>query len=320
MPVITGLLLVIFASVNVFASISSYSASDFSQFCSQNSTTCKKNENPGDRSGSVSCPSVNQTILNVYVHAGGGQTVYQLPDSHFSETFSNNNNTVTVNALAGTADLSWIAVVCSSNSPTPTPTATPTPTPTSTPNPCDARDHISFWNLFNIDVEATAIVCPTPTPTPTPSPTPSNPPIGGGPTSNNNGGGNITTPSCSPNSKPQDIDQVWVTDVTSTSLIVHWANKGDATGFQIAYGPADNKYQWGVKVGNVNQTQINGIPANLKVVVTVIPVNGDCAGNPTQAGPSVLAATGFASNWPLYLTGMSLMGFGLFLAGKKARV
>src|SRR5690349_8620725 len=99
---------VIFGVHAVSASVSpDYTASSFSQFCSQHGTTCKKNEDPDDRSGSVSCPSNGQTITNVYVHAGGGQTVYVLPDSHFSYSFSNGNKTVTVNALNGTSDLSW---------------------------------------------------------------------------------------------------------------------------------------------------------------------------------------------------------------------
>src|SRR5437660_1020783 len=55
-----------------FASVSSYTASDFSQFCANHSSTCSKNEHPGSRSGSVSCPSSDQTIDSVYVHAGNG--------------------------------------------------------------------------------------------------------------------------------------------------------------------------------------------------------------------------------------------------------
>lgn len=159
----------------------------------------------------------------------------------------------------------------------------------------------------------------TPTPQPTPTPTPTNPPGGGGQPNGGNGRGGNGGSSCPTNTNLQSVDPVWVTDVTSTSLIVHWSNKGDATAYQIAYGPANNKYQWGVRVGNVNSFQINQIPAGLKVVVTVFPVNGDCAGN-ASGQPSTLAAAGFASNTPLYITGMVLIGLGLLQAQKRLRI
>ena len=161
----------------------------------------------------------------------------------------------------------------------------------------------------------------SPTPQPTPTPTPTNPPTGGGnPGGGSNDGGGNGGSSCPTNSNLQSVDPVWVRDVTATSLVVHWSNKGDATGYQIAYGPANNKYQWGVKVdGNLSSFQINQIPSGLKIVVTVFPVSGDCAGNASNQ-PATLAATGFASNALLYLSGMALIGLGLVQAQKRLKV
>ena len=102
-------------------------------------------------------------------------------------------------------------------------------------------------------------------------------------------------------------------------MVVHWAEKGDANGYQIAYGPEDNKYQWGIKVGKVNHLEIKDIPADLKVFVSVAPLNGDCSGNPIQAGPSVLAATGFAGNLPMFASGFGLITLGLWQAQKSLK-
>lgn len=198
---------------------------------------------------------------------------------------------------------------------------TPTPTPTPTPEPCPEDDLIDDWDFWDLeyDHEPSPTPCPTPTPTPTPTPEPTQPPVGGGqPSGGGEGGAN--PPRCPEDAKPQDIDQVWISDVTPTSLIVHWANKGDETGYQVSYGPENNKYQWGIKVGNVNHLEIKEIPAGLKVVVSVIPLNGDCAGNPTQAGPSVLAAAGTTGNLPMFAGGFSLITLGLWQAQKSLRL
>jgi hypothetical protein len=113
---------------SIFASVSSYTASKFSQYCEANQTICKKAE-LNSKQGDVSCPSSEQVINSVYVHAGEGQTVYELPDDKFSYSYSNNQNTVTV--TSSDKDLSWIAVVCEDVQLTPTPTTEqPTPTPT----------------------------------------------------------------------------------------------------------------------------------------------------------------------------------------------
>lgn len=153
---------------------------------------------------------------------------------------------------------------------------------------------------------------PSPTPTPTPPPTGGNLPGGGG---GGNGGGGTGGGSSCPNG-PQTVDQVWLTDITSTTVTVHWANKGDATGYQLAYGPKNNKWQWGVKVGNVNQYTIKDIPAGLKVFVTVIPLNGDCPGGASST-PQVLAATGTAKGTALFLSGLALIALGVWKAQKS---
>ncbi len=141
------------------ASVSAYTASEFSQYCEANPSTCSKTNFSNVKIGSVSCPSPSQVIDVVYVHAGDGQTVYQLPDSGFIAAFSNNNSTVEVTANPHPHDLSWVAVTCIPGS-TPTPTSTPTATPTTTPTPTMPDDRLT----------------PTPTPTegqqPSPTPTP----------------------------------------------------------------------------------------------------------------------------------------------------
>lgn len=165
---------------SVLASTSVYTASNFSQFCASNPSTCSKNENPSARSGSVSCPSNTQVISKVYVHAGSGQTVIELPDSGFGYSYSNNQNTVTVTANSGSHDLSWIAVVCgnvnSTPTPSPTPFVTPSPTPVVTPSPTPAVTPSPTPNII-IDCNGggdceVQIGSPTPTPTAAPTDTP----------------------------------------------------------------------------------------------------------------------------------------------------
>jgi hypothetical protein len=137
-----------------FASVSNYSASDFSQFCSQNTATCSKNEQPGENSASVSCPE-GKVIDKVYVHAGDAQTVYELPDAGFDVVFSNNNNTATVTRTTHPHALSWIAVTCTTGT-TPSVTVTTTPSVTVTPT---------------VTTTPTITIVPTTTPTVTPTPT-----------------------------------------------------------------------------------------------------------------------------------------------------
>lgn len=131
--IILGVGAALIVTKSSFASVSSYTASDFAQYCVENSSTCKK-VNQSGRSGIASCPSLNQTIQKVYVHAGNGQEVYELPDPGFSYFYSNNQNTVTVQALGSSHDLSWIGVVCTTT-PTPTNIVFPTLTLTLTPFP-----------------------------------------------------------------------------------------------------------------------------------------------------------------------------------------
>lgn len=142
------------------------------------------------------------------------------------------------------------------------------------------------------------------------------PPVGGGPSG---GGGGAEAPRCPEDDKPQTIDQVWFSDITLTTIVVHWATKGDATGYQLAYGPEENKWQWGVKVegGNVNSYELKDLPENLKVFVSVIPLNGNCSGNPSTSykvgnGVTVLAATGTVQTQALFLGGFSLVSLGLW--------
>lgn len=118
---------------SVEASVSNHTVSQFNQYCSQNSTICNKVNFSRVFVGSISCPSQNQQISKVYVHAGDGQTLYELPDPGFQTVFSNNNNTVQVTADPHPHELSFIGVVCNNSS-------TPTPTPTATPDPLVCND------------------------------------------------------------------------------------------------------------------------------------------------------------------------------------
>lgn len=148
----------------------------------------------------------------------------------------------------------------------------------------------------------------------------------GGNEPSNPGSGGAQAPRCPEDNKPQTIDQVWFSDITPTSVIVHWAIKGDATAYQLAYGLEENKWLWGVKVegGNVNSYQLNGLPENAKIFVSVIPLNGNCSADPSAsykvgAGTTVLAATGTASSMALIMGGFSLITLGLWQSQKALR-
>lgn len=157
---------------------------------------------------------------------------------------------------------------------------------------------------------------------------PEQPPVGGNPPSTTGGGGNggAKAPLCPQDNKPQTIDQVWFSDITPTTLIVHWATKGGATGYQLAYGIEENKWLWGVKIegGNVNAYQLKDLPADTKIFVSVIPLNGNCSGNPSDSfkagnGTTVLAGTGTASSQALFLAGFSLISLGLWQSQKALK-
>lgn len=154
LPIVTSVLVVLgtILVVPAFADISSYSASTFAQFCASNPTTCKKVDFQNVRSGNASCPATNQTVQEVYVHAGGGQTVYKLPHTGFDFTINGNN--VDVSLTTHQNDISWIGVVCAQNSPTPSPSASPSPSVSPSPSPSPS-------------------VSPSPSPSPSQSPSPS---------------------------------------------------------------------------------------------------------------------------------------------------
>lgn len=205
---------------------------------------------------------------------------------------------------------------CGLQSPTPTPTVTPSPSPSHEPceddEDCEPCDH-----------ETCPTPTPSPTPTPTPSPSPSAPPVGG--PGGGEGGGNVK--SCPVNNLPQKVDQVWFTDVQANQVTVHWANKGDAQGYNITYGLEPNNWLWGVKVGNVSEVTLKGLPTS-NIWVSVIPLGqDDCAGessNPVTPGgevlgAKVLGATGVINNLMLFLAGFGSLGLGLWYAQRVLR-
>lgn len=224
--------LVVLGATTIQASLSAdFTASSFSQFCSQNTDICNKVDFVNSRQGSLSCPDLSQVIDKIYVHAGSGQDLWELPDPKFSYSFANNGATVIVDALQGTHDISYIGVICtdpgvrpspspSANpnpSPSPSPGYSPSPSPSISPSPsghphpsvspqpspsCPPDYEICIICPGGGDCEV-VIGSPSPKPTPTPSPSPgssstpspSNNPSNGGGGTNEGGGGGVGGPS-----------------------------------------------------------------------------------------------------------------------------
>ena len=241
---------------------------------------------------------------------------------------------------------SQLPAQASHSSPSPSPSHSPSPSPS--PKPCKGDDedehehHHSFLNFINVYAGDDKKPCPSPSPSPrpspspsptptpspstspsspSPSPSPSNPPIGGGPGGDPSSTGGSSTPTC-PQNGPQQVDQVWFTDVKPGEVTVHWANKGDASGFHIAYGPSQNNLIWGVEVMDHNATQftLQNLPGGDLWVAITAKSSADCGG-PTSAtfkvgGPQVLGATGVASNSLEFAAGFGLIILGLWQAQK----
>ena len=259
--ILTALGLIFLAST-VFASVSSYTASGFSQYCSNHPTTCKK-KNAGEdhkRQLRVSCPLDGQVIDAVYVHGGDGQVVYQLPDVRWGATYSNGGRTVTVTKL-GQHDISWVGVVCSVHAtptptPTPTPTATPTPTPTVTPSPTPTvTPSPSPTPTPEPSCEETQ-TCPTPTPTPTvtPTPEPSNTPAPSSAPSS------PSAPSCDAPAITQEIANPHVYRKGDQAIVKWFYEPSYSYRVAIYYGHNDVGIQYATIVDNApGETTINGL-------------------------------------------------------------
>ncbi len=134
-------------------------------------------------------------------------------------------------------------------------------------------------------------------------------------------GGNVTTPQC-PTDRPQQVDQVWFSDIKPGEVTVHWANKGDAAGFHIAYGPSQNNLIWGVETndGKASQFTLQNLPGGDLWVAVTAKSSAECGG-PTSpvvkvgaVGPQVLGATGIAQNAMAASAGLGLIAFGLWQA------
>ncbi len=151
-----------------------------------------------------------------------------------------------------------------------------------------------------------------------------NPPaVGGGPSL-----GGASAPACSVNG-PQKVDQVWFSDVKSGEVTVHWANKGDAAGYHIAYGPTADNMLWGVEVaGNLNTYTLKDLPAGDLFVKIIAKQSADCGGPTSEAfkvggvgggqvlGASTLAKTGIAESLMILLAGFSVLSLGLWQVQK----
>lgn len=154
------------------------------------------------------------------------------------------------------------------------------------------------------------------------------PAVGGGSTAV---GGNITTPGC-PVDGPQKVDQVWFSDIKPGQITVNWANKGDAAGYHIQYGPSADNLPWGTEVsGNANSVTLNNIPSGDIWVTVTAKKSSDCGGptsdsykvggtsaadNGQVLGVSTLAATGTAQNAILFALGLAILTTGLFQVKK----
>lgn len=148
----------------------------------------------------------------------------------------------------------------------------------------------------------------------------STPPTGGGGPSVGGGGGG---PTC-PTDRPQPVDQVWFSDIGPNEVTVHWANKGDAAGFQIAYGPSQNNLIWGVEVNDPNATQftIHDLPGGDLWVSVIAKSSKECGGPSSpvvkaQVGPQVLGAAGIANSAILFSAGFGLIALGLWQTQRR---
>ncbi|MCL4384323.1 sortase [Patescibacteria group bacterium] len=195
---------------NVSADISSYTASEFSRYCEDkvNHSICNKVESPSDQI-IVTCPAESQSISEVYVHAGDGQTLYQLPDSQFEAAYSNTHNAVTVKVTEGQHNLSYVGVICGvpvTNTPTVGQLPTNTPIATSTPEATNTPQPTSTPRADNTPTPTVEISSPTPTEVnsqPTATPTPTNAPSNNdGNNSNNNNNNNNSSDNNSSNNPP----------------------------------------------------------------------------------------------------------------------
>lgn len=95
----------------VYASLANFNASDFCKEKGVFYPDCIKKDFDNAREGEISCPN-DQKIGEVFLHAGNGQNVYQLPHEGVSTQYSNNNQTVKVTLTNFKNDISWLGVTC----------------------------------------------------------------------------------------------------------------------------------------------------------------------------------------------------------------
>lgn len=140
--------------------------------------------------------------------------------------------------------------------------------------------------------------------------------------------------SCPSDTGLKKVDGIFFSNVGDGHATVHWSNKGDASGFHIAYGLAPNQWLWGVEVGNVDHFDLNDLPTGSDIWVSVIPLDGHkCSGPGSDSvkisgvggqvlgarTPSVLAATGQDYGSILLLgIGTATLSIGLWRARKLA--
>lgn len=143
----------------------------------------------------------------------------------------------------------------------------------------------------------------------------STPPVGGP----NVGVGGSQAPSCPVDGLPQKVEQVWFSDLVASQVTVHWVNKGDTSGYHIAYGTKPSEWQWGVEVGNVDQYTISDLPEGVDLWFTVIPLGvNKCPGgqsDPAHVGGQVLGAQVLGATGDGIWRYILILGFGFLAAG-----
>lgn len=198
----------------------------------------------------------------------------------------------------------------------------PSPSPSPSPSPCpEPKGFLNFLNVYasdDYDEEPSPTPCPE-EPSPSPSPTPPT----GGPNGGPSDGGVSGGPQC-PTDRPQAIDQVWFTDIKPNEVTVHWANKGDAHSYHIAYGPQADNLPWGVVVGGQeSQVTLKNLPGGDLWVTISAKSSAECGGpttQPAKVGPQVLGAVGTSQSALFSLAGMIAIGLGLWQAQKGLKI
>ena len=117
---------------------------------------------------------------------------------------------------------------------------------------------------------------------------------------------------------------------------MHWVNKGDAYGYQIAYGPTADNLPYGTEVGNVSEATLKSLPGGDLYVKVIAKSSKDCGGPSSDSfkvggvsggqvlgastGPQVLAATGTPDPYAIFAVGFGMITAGLWQLKRSLRL